>query len=96
MLKQVESGECQRNHAGTAGGMESAGALTAFQHSVERDGLQYLEFSWGWRQSFTTVSDNIYPGVEIKKNLSVAAMSKNNGETAYKQSDGIKKDKICE
>ena len=67
--KHDESGECQRNHAGTAGGMKSAGALTAFQCSVERYGLQYPGFLGdGDSKSFATVSDNnIYPGVEIEK-----------------------------
>ncbi|XP_070180326.1 uncharacterized protein [Littorina saxatilis] len=40
----IPKGECDKNHDGPAGGMEAAGALTAFQRSVDQHQLKYVSF----------------------------------------------------
>ena len=66
-MRGVES--AKKNHDGPAGGMEPAGALTAFRQSVEKNQLQYTSFLGdGDSKAFSSLSDGgIYPGVQVRQ-----------------------------
>ena len=60
---------CKINYVGTAGGMETEGAIRVFQGSIEKHILRYVEyFGDGDSKSYMSVK-NVYGGLEKKKKL---------------------------
>ncbi|XP_070185057.1 uncharacterized protein, partial [Littorina saxatilis] len=92
----IPKGECDKNHDGPAGGMEAAGALTAFQRSVDQHQLKYVSFLGdGDSKAYASVSSrNIYPNLEIKKLECCGHVQKRMGRQLTSKVTELKKTKF--
>ena len=84
--------KCQLNHVGSASSMETAAAVTIFSRSVEKYGLQYLNY-YDDSSAFTAV-ENIYPNKKVKKYECLGHYQKKVGNRLRKGLGGKAKGKI--
>nr|XP_047137499.1 uncharacterized protein LOC124814004 [Hydra vulgaris] len=81
---------CLYNYQGTAGGMESVGAVRVFKRSIEKHKLRYTQFLGdGDSKSHLSIKD-IYPNMEVKKLECVGHYQKRVGTRLRKLKKNVK------
>ena len=88
-----ETGQCDKNHVGTAAAMEPAGAVNIFSRSEEKYGLRYVNFLGdGDSKTYTTLkNEQIYENVTIAKLECCGHVQKRMGRQLTKKVDELKK-----
>ena len=80
-VETYKNDDCGINHEGSAGSMESAGVISCFKRSVEKNRLRYTTYIGdGDSSSYNTaVKANPYPGYDIGKDECVGHFQKRVG-----------------
>ena len=87
---------CSINHAGSAGSMESVGAMSIYKRSIEQNELRYLKYRGdGDSKSYAQVSAaDPYNGFLIKKGECVGHVQKRVGSRLRTLKDNMKSQKL--